>query len=53
MGYMEKYSRAGETTDDNIVHEHFTLSTLDYTHTHAHTRTHTHTHTVEICNTFG
>jgi len=24
---VEKYSRAGEATDDNMAHAHFTLST--------------------------
>ena len=45
---MEKYSTAGQATDDNIAHAYCMLDSYGYKHTH----THTHTHTLRICNNF-
>ena len=38
---LEKYSQAGQVTDDNMAHAHCKS-----------THTHTHTHTLRICNTY-
>jgi len=37
---LEKYFRAGQTTDDNMVHAHSTLDTYGYKHC------------IRICNTY-
>jgi len=39
---MEKYCRAGQATDDNMVHVPHMLDTKGYKHTHTH----------RICNTY-
>ena len=58
-GSVEKYCRAGQPTDDNIIRRmRFAFFTTNAkrqrarAHTHARTRTHTHTHTLKICNTY-
>jgi hypothetical protein len=38
---VEKYCRAGEVTDDNMVYTHCMLYKYGYRHTHTHTHTHT------------
>ena len=37
---VEKYCRAGQTTDDSMEHAHCMLNNLSYRHTNTHTHTH-------------
>jgi hypothetical protein len=49
-----KYFRAGQATDDRVVHADCMLDTKVYKHTHTHTHTHRHTHGMLFhCNNDG
>jgi hypothetical protein len=44
----KKYCRAGEATDDNMIHAHYMLDNSGYTRARAHART----HALRISNTY-